>query len=377
MRISILGSTGSIGKNTIEVIQNNPQKFKVVALVAGSDFKTLAKQVKLLKPQYAVLEDEKKYLKLKEELKGQKNIEILVGKEAILKVAKIKCDMVVSAIMGFAGLIPTFAAIKAGSNIAIANKESIVCAGDFINKQAKQAGVKIYPIDSEHNAIFQIFEADKLDKIESITLTASGGPFFHKDVDFKKITPAQALKHPNWKMGAKISIDSATMMNKGLEMIEAYYLFGVKKDNIDILVHPQSILHGMVNYADGNSLGVLSLPDMKIPISYCLSEGKRMPIKKKNFDLAKIGTLDFFALNNKKFPSINLCKSALKEEGAALVILNAANEIAVEKFLKGEIRFDEITKFVEKTLQNSSKFKISSVDDVIEVDVKTRSYLNN
>ena len=268
--ISIFGSTGSIGKNTVEVILNDVNAFEIIALVAKSDLKTLVAQTKLLKPKYVVIEDESKFFDLKEALKDQKNIQILAGKEAIIEVAKIKCDVFVSAIMGFAGLLPTFEAIKSGSNIALANKESVVCAGNFLNEEAKKSGSKIFPVDSEHNAIFQIFEKDNLDKIESITLTASGGPFFNSDINFRDITVEQALKHPNWNMGSKISIDSATMMNKGLEMIEAYYLFPVKKEQIDILVHPQSILHGMVNYSDGSSLAMLSLPDMKVPISYAL-----------------------------------------------------------------------------------------------------------
>ena len=371
--VSIFGSTGSIGKNTVEIIKDNLDRFQVIALVAGSGYKTLAKQAKLLKPKYVVLADKSKYQDLKDELVDCQGVEILVGAEAITDVAKIKCDIVVSAIMGFAGLVPTYEAIKVGSNIAIANKESIVCAGDLINKEARKSGSKLYPIDSEHNAIFQIFENDKVDKIESITLTASGGPFFNKDIDFSKVTPQMALKHPNWSMGAKISIDSATMMNKGLELIEAYYLFDVEKDGIDIVVHPQSIVHGMVNYVDGNSLAVMSLPDMKIPISYCLSMKNRMKIEKKKFDLAKIGSLDFFAVNDTKYPAINLCKQALKEGGASLVVLNAVNEIAVARFLKGEIRFDEITDVVAKALDSSTKFKVDSVKDIIEVDQRFRS----
>lgn len=369
--VSIFGSTGSIGKNTVEILKNNLDQFKVIALVAGSGYKTLARQAEILKPKYVVLEDKSKYEELKNEI-GNLNVEILVGAESILQVAKIKCDIVVSAIMGFAGLLPTFEAIKAGSNIAIANKESVVCAGDLINKEAKKSGSKLYPVDSEHNAIFQIFENDKVDKIESITLTASGGPFFNKDVDFSKVTPEMALKHPNWSMGAKISIDSATMMNKGLELIEAHYLFAINQEKINILVHPESIIHGMVNYVDGNSLAVMSLPDMKIPISYCLSMKNRMAIETKAFDLAKVGTLNFFDVNDKKYPAINLCRDALKAGTASLIALNAANEIAVAKFLKGEIRFDEITKFVANALEKVGDVGVVSIDDVVEIDRKVR-----
>lgn len=370
--ISIFGSTGSIGKNTVEVILNDVNAFEIIALVAKSDLKTLVAQTKLLKPKYVVIEDESKFFDLKEALKDQKNIQILAGKEAIIEVAKIKCDVFVSAIMGFAGLLPTFEAIKSGSNIALANKESVVCAGNFLNEEAKKSGSKIFPVDSEHNAIFQIFEKDNLDKIESITLTASGGPFFNSDINFRDITVEQALKHPNWNMGSKISIDSATMMNKGLEMIEAYYLFPVKKEQIDILVHPQSILHGMVNYSDGSSLAMLSLPDMKVPISYALSHANRMPIKKEKFDLAKIKTLDFFDIDDKKFPSLKLCKQALKEEGSAPIILNASNEIAVEKFLKKEIRFDEITKIVEQALNKMNNKAPKSIFEVLQIDEDVR-----
>lgn len=369
--ISIFGCTGSIGKSTIDIIKDRLEEFNIVALVAGSGYKTLAKQAQILKPQYVVLEDKSKYQLLKDELQGV-DVEILVGLESIIEVAKIKCDIVVSAIMGFAGLLPTYEAIKAGSNIAIANKESIVCAGDLINEAARQSGAKIYPVDSEHNAIFQIFENDKIDKIESITLTASGGPFFNKDIDFKSVTPEMALKHPNWSMGAKITIDSATMMNKGLELIEAYYLFALNQDKINVLVHPQSIVHGMVNYTDGNSLAVMSMPDMKIPISYCLSMKNRMAIETKPFDLAKVGTLDFFDVDNKKYPAINLCKDALRSGPAALIALNAANEIAVAKFLKNEIRFDEITKIVAKAVDDAGNIEVLSIDDIIEVDKKFR-----
>lgn len=370
--VSIFGSTGSIGKNTIEVILNNKDDFKIIALVAKNDIKTLIHQVILTNPEYVVIEDESKFLELKETLKGQKNIKILAGKEAIIEVAKIKCDVFVSAIMGFAGLLPTFEAIKAGSNIALANKESVVCAGNFLNIEAKKSGSKIYPVDSEHNAIFQIFEKDNLDKIESITLTASGGPFFNSNINFKEITVEQALKHPNWSMGNKISIDSATMMNKGLEMIEAYYLFPVQKEQINILVHPQSILHGMVNYSDGSSLAMLSLPDMKVPISYALSQTNRMEIKKEKFDLTKIRNLEFFETDEDKFPSLRICKEVLKKEGSAPIIMNASNEIAVAKFLNKEIRFDEITHIIEKALEKIDSKSPASIFEVLQIDEETR-----
>jgi len=373
-RISILGSTGSIGKNTVEVIQNDSKNFSVVALVARNDVKTLIAQALLLKPSYVVIENEEKFSELKFALKNLKKCEVLCGQKAILEVAKIKCDLVISAIMGAAGMLPTLAAIEAGSNIALANKESLVCAGEFLMAAVAKNKVKILPVDSEHNAIFQIFENENLEAIESITLTASGGPFFNSKKDPKKISIAEALKHPNWSMGAKISIDSATMMNKGLEAIEAFHLFPVSKEQIKILIHPQSILHGLVNYQDGSSLAALSMPDMKVPISYALTFPKRMKIKHQQLDLAKVKKLEFFAVDEKKFPAVNICREALETDGSAPAVLNAANEVAVERFLRGEISFDQITKIVAKTLDKISHRKVKSVEDALWFDQQARAF---
>ncbi|MSP33434.1 MAG: 1-deoxy-D-xylulose-5-phosphate reductoisomerase [Rickettsiales bacterium] len=370
-KIIIFGATGSIGKNTIEVIKNDRDRFEIIALCARNDAKTLAAQIDLLQPEFAIIEDEKKFAELKSAVKSRKT-KLLAGREAILEIAKIKCDLVVSAIVGFAGMLPTLNAIRAGSNIALANKESIVCAGEFLMREAKKHKVQILPVDSEHNAIFQIFENKNLAMIDDIILTASGGPFFNSKKDFKKITIAEALKHPNWSMGAKISIDSATMMNKGLEMIEAFYLFPIDKKQIKILVHPQSIVHGMVNYSDGSSLAMLSLPDMQVPISHALSYPTRMKIKHEKLDLAKLQRLEFFDVDHKKFPAIKICQNALEIDGSAPAVLNAANEIAVTRFLAGEITFDKITKIVEKTLEKISHQKLKTIDDVIFFDIKAR-----
>jgi len=371
-QISIFGSTGSIGKNTIEVIKNAPQNFEVLALVAKNDVKTLIAQALETKPSYVVIENEKHFAELKAALKSLKKCQVLAGEKAILEVAKIKCDLFISAIVGSAGMLPTLSAIKAGSNIALANKESLVCAGEFLMREVKKQKVKIIPVDSEHNAIFQIFEKDNLNIIDDIILTASGGPFFNSTKDPKKITIDEALKHPNWKMGAKISIDSATMMNKGLEMIEAFYLFPVEKKQIKILVHPQSIVHGMVNYADGSSLAMLSLPDMKVPISYALAFPQRMKIKHQKLDLAKLQKLEFFDVDHKKFPAVKICQNALEVDGSAPAVLNAANEVAVARFLAGEISFDKITKIVAKTLDKIPHKKLTSVEEVISFDQKAR-----
>jgi 1-deoxy-D-xylulose-5-phosphate reductoisomerase len=376
-KISIFGSTGSIGKNVIEIVKNNPKTFEVLSLVAGSDVETLIAQALLLKPSYVVVRDEKYFSKLKSALKNLKKTEILCGEEAILSVAKIRCDLFISAIVGAAGMLPTLAAIKAGSHIALANKESLVCAGEFLMNEARKQKIKIIPVDSEHNAIFQIFENENLAKISDITLTASGGPFFNSSKNFKNISVAEALKHPKWKMGAKISIDSATMMNKGLEMIEAFHLFPVAKNQIKILVHPQSILHGMVNYSDGSSLAMLSLPDMKVPISYALVFPKRMEIRHEKLDLARIGKLEFFAADEKKFPAIKICREVLNVGGSAPTVLNAANEIAVERFLKGEITFDKITKIVAKTLDKIPNKKLESVSEALLFDQEARAFATN
>lgn len=371
-KISILGSTGSVGKNTVEVIQNDPKSFSVIALVARNDVKTLIAQALLLKPSYVVIENEEKFSELKLALKNLKKCEVLCGRNAILEVAKIKCDLVISAITGAAGMLPTLAAIEAGSDIALANKESLVCAGEFLMAAAAKNKVKILPVDSEHNAIFQIFENENLEAIESITLTASGGPFFNSKKDPKKISIAEALKHPNWSMGAKISIDSATMMNKGLEAIEAFYLFPVSKKQIKILIHPQSIVHGLVNYQDGSSLAALSMPDMKVPISYALTFPKRMKIKHQQLDLAKVQKLEFFEVDERKFPAVKICREALETDGSAPAVLNAANEVAVERFLRGEISFDQITKIVAKTLEKITHRKVQSVEDALWFDQQAR-----
>jgi 1-deoxy-D-xylulose-5-phosphate reductoisomerase len=372
-KISIFGCTGSIGKNTIEVIKNAPQDFQILALVARNDVETLIAQALAFKPSYVVIENETLFFALQEALKNLPNCQILCGQKAILEVAKIKCDLFVSAIVGAAGMLPTLAAIEAGSNIALANKESLVCAGAFLNAAAKKSGAKIIPVDSEHNAIFQIFENENLNEIESVTLTASGGPFFNSDKDFAKITVAEALKHPNWSMGAKISIDSATMMNKGLEMIEAFHLFPLAKNQIKILVHPQSIIHGMVEYKDGSTLAMLSKPDMQVPLSYALAFPKRMAIKHEPLDLAKLQNLSFFEADEKKFPAVKICREALEIDGSAPAVLNAANEVAVERFLKGEISFDKITKIVAQTLTKISHRNLTSIAEVIDFDAEARA----
>lgn len=371
--VSIFGSTGSIGRNAIEVILNSPKSYKIIALTANRDVKGLIKQVRILQPEYAVISDERFYSELKKALKDLPKIKVLAGEAAINEVAQIKCDLFLSAIVGMAALMPTINAIRAGSYIGLANKECLVSAGDIILKEAKKHKVKLIPIDSEHNAIYQIFENDHLDLIENIVLTASGGPFFKYSLaQMKNITKEQAIKHPNWQMGAKISVDSATMMNKGLEMIEAYHLFPVAKNQIDVVIHPESIIHGLVNYSDGSTLAMMSKPDMKTPISYALGFPKRIAIKHQKLDLAKIGSLNFFTPDEKKFPALKLARKAMEAGGNSPCILNAANEIAVSRFLDDKIAFNDIIKIVVEVLERLPYSNISSLEDVLEIDNQAR-----
>ena len=363
--IAIFGSTGSIGKNALQVISQHLETYQINALVAGDDVKTLIKQARIFQPKYAAINNANHYQELKAGLEDLQ-IEVLAGEQAINDLAKIKFDFFLSAIVGIAALIPTFNAIKSGSNIGMANKECLVAAGDLMLAEAKKSGAKILPIDSEHNAIFQIFEQQNLDKIERIVLTASGGPFLNfSSEQMKHITIEQAVKHPNWKMGAKISVDSATMMNKALEVIEAYRLFPIAKNQIEIIVHPESIIHGLVDYADGSTLAMLSSPDMQVPISYSLAYPKRIAIKHPKLDLAKISKLNFLTPDAKKFPALKLVREVLEADGSAPCIFNAANEIAVARFLKGEIEFARIVKIVAKVLEKLPYQKIASLEDLV------------
>ena len=363
--LAIFGCTGSIGKNALQVVAQHLNDYQIVALVAGSDVKTLIKQAKIFKPEYVAINNIKHYQELKNGLAGLK-IEVLAGQKAINDLSQIRVDFFLSAIVGIAALIPTFNAIKSGSSIGMANKECLVAAGDLMLKAAKKSGAKILPIDSEHNAIFQIFEQQNLDKIERIILTASGGPFLNfSPTQMKNITIDQAIKHPNWSMGAKISVDSATMMNKALEVIEAYRLFPVKKEQIEIVIHPESIIHGLVDYCDGSTLAMMSLPDMQVPISYVLAHPKRISIKHPKLDLAKISKLNFLEPDTKKFPALKLVSEVLKVDGNSPCIFNAANEIAVERFLKGEIEFSKIVKIVAKVLEKLPHQKINNLEDVL------------
>lgn len=375
-KIAIFGATGSIGKNTIAVAEELSEKFEIEALLAQNNVKTLAEQANRVKPKYVVIANEKKYQQLKELINYK--CEISSGREAVESLASKKFDLMVSAITGFAGMIPTVKAIKAGSNIAIANKESLVCAGRIIFDLAKQYKVNILPIDSEHNAIFQVFDHQNIGNIKEVILTASGGPFLNLDHrEFDKITIDQALNHPNWQMGNKITIDSATMMNKGLEMIEAFYLFPIKKEQIKTIIHPQSIIHGIVNYEDGSSLAMMSSPDMKTPISYAINYPTREKTSVKNVDFTKIGKFEFLDPDYKKFPALKLCSQALSQEGNSCTVLNAANEVAVDYFLNGKIKFTKITEIVDTVLNNIPFENLYDIEDVLNYDNLARLTAKN
>lgn len=376
IRVTLLGATGSVGQSAADLIVRNPDRFEVVSLVANSNARALAEMAIALKAKNAVLSDSSNFELLKEYLAGT-GIESAAGQGAVFEAADRDADLILGAIVGAAGLAPTMAAIKPGRRIALANKECLVCAGDLFMAQITEADAEILPVDSEHNAIFQVFEAADPGSIEKVILTASGGPFrTFSAAEMARVTPQQALKHPNWDMGARITIDSATMMNKGLEVIEAHHLFPVEIDQLDVLVHPQSAVHGLVQYRDGSLLAQLGSPDMRTPIAHCMAYPRRMEAPVQRLDLASLGTLTFEKPDPARFPALRLAMEALRAGGAAPAVLNAADETAVAAFLKGAIGFMDIPAAVEDTLEAFSKAgKLaapSTVDDVLSVDRDAR-----
>ncbi len=376
-RITILGSTGSIGCNTLDLVQSNPDAYQIEALTANTNFELLAAQAKESKASLAVVADEKKYKALKDALNGS-STEAAAGQSALIEAASRPAEWVMAGIVGAAGLEPTLTAVKRGVVVALANKECLVCAGDLILSEVEKCGSTLLPVDSEHNAIFQVFEFDQRVAIEKIILTASGGPFWGSDLaTMKKATPKEAVAHPNWAMGKKISVDSATMMNKGLELIEAHHLFSIEEDKIEILVHVESIIHSLVSYVDGSVLAQLGAPDMRTPISYALGWPKRISAPSPRLDLASIGSLNFEKTDPLIFPAIELCRQALREGGSAPAILNAANEVAVDAFLNGKIGFLDITSTVEWTLNKFPKTPIHSLEDVFSTDHEARIIAGN
>ncbi len=370
--ISVLGSTGSIGRNTLDLVAHEPERFSVVALTANKNAKLLAKQAKIFQPELAVVADDGAYKELKELMSGT-DIEIAAGQDAVVAAADMQSDLLMAGIVGIAGLAPTLAGIKRGTTVALANKECLVCAGELMLDQVQQSGAIMLPVDSEHNAIYQVFDFDCPETVEKLILTASGGPFRETSIDkMADVTPKQAVAHPNWDMGAKISVDSATMMNKGLELIEAYYLFPVGEPQIDILVHPQSVIHSMVSYRDGSVLAQLGSPDMRTPIAYALAWPGRMYTPAPVLELEKISQLTFEVPDIKRFPALRTARDCLVAGGAAPIVLNAANEVAVRCFLDRTIGFLEITKIVESVLGQLNLDAPRNIADVGAIDKEAR-----
>lgn len=369
-KISILGSTGSIGVNTLNVIRGNPLGYKVVALAAGRNVSLLQEQMEEFKPEIVAVSDEEHATKLRDACRSRNEIEIVCGAEGYRQVAVAKnADMVVSAFAGAAGLLPTLAAIEAGRDIALANKEAMVMAGRLVTERAQARGVMIMPIDSEHSAIFQCLQGHRHQDVKRIILTASGGPFLHFPVEeLVNVTPAQALHHPRWNMGEKITIDSATLMNKGLEIIEARWLFDIDFEKIHVHIHPQSVVHSLVEYIDGSMLAQLGIPDMKIPIAYALSFPERTASVGAAPDLPSAGPLEFFVPDQSMFPSMKLAYEAGVRGGTMPAVLNAANEAAVQAFLEEKIRFTHITRIVEEALSRHCAKEATTVEDILSAD---------
>ena len=369
-QLAILGSTGSIGCNTLKLVEMFPDRFKVKALTAKNNVELLAEQIERFNPEIAVLFDDQHAERLRKRLNNNKTVEILCGKEGYLTAASCKSvDMVVSAMVGAAGLLPTIAAIDAGKAVALANKETLVMAGEIVMKKAMNSGTRIFPVDSEHSAIFQCLHGNNIKDLDKIILTGSGGPFLRKPVnEFDKIELSDALNHPTWQMGKKISIDSATLMNKGLEVIEAKYLFDVNINDIEVVIHPQSVVHSMVSYKDGAVMAQLGMPDMKGAISYALSYPERLDIRIPAPDFTDIGSLTFEKPDLTKFPCLGLAYSACQRGGTMTSVLNAANEEAVSAFLNKRIPFVEIPGIIEKVMGRHSVVENPLLDDILEAD---------
>jgi 1-deoxy-D-xylulose-5-phosphate reductoisomerase len=370
--VTVLGATGSVGSSTLDLIARQPEAFDVVALTAQRDVAGLAAAAIRVGATRAVIGDDSLYGELRSALEGS-GIEAAAGEGAIVEAASAGADWTMAAIVGCAGLKPVMAALRGGGTVALANKESLVSAGAIVTTAARDSGATLLPVDSEHNAIFQCFDRARPGSVRRIILTASGGPFRLKSTEeMRAMSPAQAVAHPNWSMGAKISVDSATLMNKGLELIEAFHLFPLEADAFEVVVHPQSVIHSLVEYVDGSVLAQLGSPDMRIPIAYTLAYPERMETPCERLDLAAISRLDFEAPDLKRFPALALARSALEAGGAKPAILNAANEIAVASFLEGGLSFLDIAAVAQETLACYDPPAPASLDEVLEVDRQAR-----
>lgn len=374
--VTILGATGSVGCNTIDLIRRNPADFTVEAITGGANAALLAEQALSLRPRFVAIADANAYPALKEALSGS-GIEIAAGVDAVIAAAERPSDWVMASIVGAAGLAPTLAAVRRGGIVALANKESLVCAGDLVMHEVARSGATLLPVDSEHNAIYQVFDFERHEAVEELILTASGGPFRELTRDaMMAVTPEQAVAHPNWDMGAKISIDSATMMNKGLELIEAHHLFAMPEDRISVLVHPQSVIHSLVRYMDGSVLAQLGQPDMRTPIAYTLAWPERMVAPVERLDLAALAKLNFEEPDLERFPALGLAREALRAGGTAPTVLNAANEVAVAGFLEGRMGFLDIAGLVDHIVSDMPHGAASSLDDVLAADAEARRRAN-
>lgn len=375
-RVSILGASGSVGSSTLDLISRDPAAYDVVALTANANVEALAACAIKSGARIAVIADENRYEELKQALSGTP-VRAAAGQAALVEAASEPADCIVAAISGAAGLAPSLAAVRQGSRLALANKECLVAAGDLFMREVDAAKTELLPVDSEHSAVFQALASESGTGVEKIILTASGGPFRTWSAEaVARATPEQALKHPNWSMGAKITIDSATLMNKGLELIEAYHLFDVTPDQLDAIVHPQSIVHCLVSFQDGSVLAQLAEPDMRTPIAYALSWPRRMATPTPRLDLVQIGSLTFEAPDYERFPALRLAMAALTEGGAAPTVLNAANEVAVEAFLARRIGFMDIARTVARTLEaaaaRTGTSSVDSLDCVLAIDAEAR-----
>ena len=374
--ISVFGATGSVGSSTLDLVRRHRDQWNVVALTAQTNVEQLAALAKELRPQVVVIGDETLVGDLRKALAGE-GIVVAAGPRALVEAARLDVDMTMAAIVGCAGLAPTMAAIEQGKTVALANKESLVAAGALMMAAAQASGATILPVDSEHNAIFQCLSGD-LERVAKITLTASGGPFRNLPLEELAMrTPAQAVAHPNWSMGAKISVDSATMMNKGLELIEAYHLFPVGLNRLDIVVHPQSVVHSMVEYVDGSTIAQLGPPDMRVPIASALAWPDRIDTPCERLDLARIGRLDFEAVDEVRFPATAMARAAIAEGGGRPAQLNAANEVAVAAFLEGRIGFLDIVDRVKHLMDQHSPTAPATLHEVFSLDRETRAQMSS
>jgi len=376
-KLVVLGSTGSIGQNVLRIAGDHPQQLHIIGLAGGENIHLLAEQARLWKPSVLAVKTPSLAGELRSLLPPEYRPEIVSGEQGYVQMASVPdADIVVSAQVGAAGLAPTLAAVRQGRVVALANKESLVLAGPLLRQACAHSGACILPVDSEHNALFQALAGHSSPEVKTLMLTASGGPFRNADKEFlDQVTPQQALAHPNWSMGAKISVDSATMMNKGLEVIEAHYLFGLPLDNIEVLVHPESIVHSLVEYQDGSVLSHMGIPDMRIPIAYCLSYPQRMPLDLPRLDLVRAGRLTFAKPDEDLFPCLALAQAALQAGPSHPVVLNAANEIAVELFLKQHIAFAHIPVLAQEALSWHTPCALTCLEDILELDSKTRSFV--